>query len=184
MHPGRALGGGWLLALALACARTPVAAPAPADEAAPARAGPGARVPPAPASRLPDVPLVTGPLDLRVVYPPAGALVSARDSSFLLGSTGAGDAELTVNGAPVKVWPNGGWIAWLGLPADTALRFELRARTPRDSAVIVHELRAPPRFAAPATGLWIDTLSMTPQGRLWLPSGERVAVAVRAAPGA
>ncbi|HTG51075.1 MAG TPA: hypothetical protein VL915_11330, partial [Gemmatimonadales bacterium] len=58
-------------------------------------------------SALPAVPRVRGPLSIRVVYPPPDALVSAKDSSFLLGSVGTGDATLTINSYPVKVWPNG-----------------------------------------------------------------------------
>src|SRR5512136_458481 len=89
-----------------ACARPSSTAPAPAA-----------------ASHLPPVPVVRGPLALTVVYPPADAVVDARDSSFLFGSTGAGDADLSINGFPVRVWPNGAWLAWLPLPRDSLMQF-------------------------------------------------------------
>jgi N-acetylmuramoyl-L-alanine amidase len=91
--------------------------------------------------------------------------VHAADSSFLLGSTGAGDAQLSINGAPVRVWPNGAWIAWVRLPPDSIVRFELRARTPRDSAMLVHEVRRHPAVAAPpAAAVWVDTTALYPRG--------------------
>ncbi|HEX5631766.1 MAG TPA: hypothetical protein VFX50_01015, partial [Gemmatimonadales bacterium] len=86
------------------------------------------------------VPAVTGPVGIRVVYPPAGSTIDARDSSFLLGSVGTGDATLAVNGTPVRVAPNGAFLAWVPLPRDSVLRFELVARSPRDSQTLVHEV--------------------------------------------
>ena len=177
MPLGRALRGASLVAAAFACARpegAPGGAPAPA-----------AAVSHTSRSRLPDVPLITGPLALRVTYPVAGAVVEADDSTFLIGSTGAGDAELTINGAPVQVWPNGGWIAWVALSPDSLMRFELRARTPRDSAVLVYELHRKAAYVPPpAATVWIDTTSLSPRGRVWVESGEYLELAVRAAPGA
>ena len=139
---------------------------------------------PAAASHLPPVPVVRGPLALTVVYPPADAVVDARDSSFLFGSTGAGDADLTVNGFPVRVWPNGAWLAWLPLPADSVMQFRLVARTPRDSAELVYTARRAPRFTPPDSGAWIDSTSLRPEGRVWLARGEYLALAARAAQGA
>jgi N-acetylmuramoyl-L-alanine amidase len=78
---------------------------------------------------LPAVPPVKGPLAIRVVYPPPDAVVRARDSSFLLGSVGTGEAKLTINGHPVRVWPNGAWLAWIPLPPDSLMWFRIAART-------------------------------------------------------
>lgn len=179
MPPGRAFRGAWLLPAALACARpggTP-GAPAPAPPATPAEA--------LTASHLPDIPFLGGPLALRVIYPLQAATVDARDSTFLLGSTGAGDAELSINGQPVKVWPNGAWIAWVALPPDSVAQLELRAHTSRDSAVLVQQVRRRAEYIPPpAPALWIDTTSLSPRGRLWAASDEYVSLSVRAAPGA
>src|SRR6476660_1673378 len=119
--------------VAIACTRSPNVAPAPAP------------------SHLPPVPNLQGPLVLKVVYPRPDAVVDARDSSFLFGSTGTGDAELTINGNPVRVWPNGAWVAWLALPPDSLMQFRLVARTPRDSAELVQVVRRAPRFTPPST---------------------------------
>jgi N-acetylmuramoyl-L-alanine amidase len=152
---------------AIACTRPPTTTPAPAA-----------------ASHLPPVPVVRGPLALRVVYPPADSWVNARDSSFLLGSTGAGDAELTINGAPVRVWPNGAWLAWLQLPPDSLMQFRLVARTPRDSAELVHIVHRVARFAPPAAPVWIDSTSLSPRGRVWLSPMEYLPLSARASEGA
>ncbi len=114
----------------------------------------------------------------------AGAVVEADDSTFLIGSTGAGDAELTINGAPVQVWPNGGWIAWVQIPRDSLVRFELRSRTPRDTATLVHEVRRRAAYIPPAgTTVWIDTTSLSPRGRVWAAKDEYLELTARAAPG-
>ena len=56
---------------------------------------------------LPPMPHVTGRLEIKVVYPTPNALVQARDSNFIFGSVGNGDATLTIDGASVPVKPNG-----------------------------------------------------------------------------
>src|SRR5688572_23326909 len=75
-----------------------------------AMAGARATTPPAPtppsrlsAPALPPVPLVDGPLAIRIVYPTAGAVIQARDSNFIFGTVGSGRASLLINGAPVPV---------------------------------------------------------------------------------
>ncbi len=134
--------------------------------------------------RLPPVPRTTGPLRLDVVYPAKGDVVSAGDKSFLLGSTGTGDARLTINGDSVKVWPNGAFVAWLPLPDDSIMAFRLVAVRPggeRDS--LTYLVRRAPRALPPTTPLWIDTLSFRPKGKVWLPENEYLPLSVRAAEG-
>jgi N-acetylmuramoyl-L-alanine amidase len=133
---------------------------------------------------LPQVPPVRGPLALRVVYPPSDAVVRARDSSFLLGSVGTGDARLTINGYPVRVWPNGAWLAWIPLPPDSLMRFHIVAETPTDSAVVDHTVRRGGWAPPPAPGLWLDSTSLAPRGRVWWPAGEYVTLSARASEGA
>ena len=165
-----------LLCLALgagACAR-PAVAPGPVEPSQP----------PAVAAGLPPVPAVTGSLALSVVYPPAGSTVDVRDSTFLFGSAGTGAAEVRINGQAVRVWPNGSWLAWLRVPADTLMQFRIVATAGADSAVAIHELRRPSRFRAPANGVWVDTTSFRPAGRVWWPADEPLPIAVRAAEGA
>lgn len=163
-----------LLILAAACAHPSVPSgglPAPAEIGT----GPGA---------LPGMDSVLGPLSLKVEYPAEGSVVDARDSSFLFGSTGNGRTSLTVNGLPVRVWPNGAWIAWVPLPGDSLMRFEFQAVLGNDTAGTVRTVRRPSRFIPPPRASWIDTTSFTPSGSVRWPAGEPLALAVRAAPGA
>lgn len=93
---------------------------------------------------LPPVPLVTGPLAPRVVYPAANALIQSRDSNFIFGSIGNGKAALTINGAPVHVWPNGAYLAYLPIPPSDAPRYELVATLGADTARLTREVRLLP----------------------------------------
>ena len=135
--------------------------------------------------RLPAVPLVTGPLALDVTYPAKGDVVSTNGSSFLLGSTGTGNARLTINGDSVKVWPNGAFLAWLPFPDDSVMVFTLVASArggARDS--LTYRVRRAPRATPQTATLWIDTLSFKPSGRVWWPADEYLPLSVRAAEGA
>lgn len=167
----------------LACSRS-VGTPAPSPPPADMRPFAGTPDSAAPAAALPEVPRVRGPLDIRVVYPPPGAVVRARDSSFLLGTVGTGDASLTINGHAVRVWPNGAWLAWIPLPPDSLMEFRLAARTATDSAVLVHAVRRGGWRPPPAAGLWLDSTSLSPRGRIWWPAAEYLTLSVRASEGA
>src|SRR5512147_1857043 len=120
----------WILACGVlvgaACARPARPTATPAAVAAPA---------------LPAVPLVDGPLAVRVVYPPSGALVQARDSNFIFGSIGSGRATLTINGTPVRVVPNGSFIAYLPLPPANAALYSIVAARGADTARATHPIR-------------------------------------------
>lgn len=135
--------------------------------------------------RLPPIQRVTGPLSLRVVYPAKGDLVSAGAFSFLFGSTGTGDARLTINGDSVRVWPNGAFLAWLRFPPDSVMTFQLVAARPngaRDS--LTYQARRAPRWTPPVTPLWVDTFSFRPRGKVWWPENEYLTLSVRASEGA
>jgi len=126
---------------------------------------------------------VEGPIGLRITYPPAGAAIDARDSSFLLGTTGTGDARLWINGTPVPVAPNGAWLAWVPLPRDSVMRFDVVARTASDSQHLVHELTRT-RWQPSGRALWVDPASFVPRGRNWVRADEPLRLQVRATPGA
>lgn len=171
-----------LLGLA-ACARSAGSPPA-ALPAAAMRADTTAPDSSPPASALPQVPVARGPLAIRVVYPAADAVVRVRDSSFLFGSLGTGAASLTINGYPVRVWPNGAWLAWIPFPPDTSMQFHIAAHTTTDSAAIDYTVRRsgwePPR----GPELWLDSASLAPRGRVWWPAGEYLTLSARASEGA
>ncbi len=133
---------------------------------------------------VPAMPEVLGPLELSVVYPKWKDLVVAADTSFIFGSVGNGTASLTVNGYDVPVWPNGAWFAWIPFPQDSLMEFHLIARTQSESAELTYVAQRASRFIPPAAPVWIDTIAVQPQGRVWWPAGEEIPLSVRAAPGA
>jgi N-acetylmuramoyl-L-alanine amidase len=147
-------------------------------------AGLGQLVPTPHPAPLPAIQPVDGPLAITVVYPPAGALVGARDSSFVFGATGSGEARLTINGVPIAVAPDGAFLAWLPLPDDTVAVFHLAAEKGAQRSSLDWRVRLPARFVPPPQALWLDPASLTPRGNLWAASGEPIRVEARAAPGA
>ncbi len=130
------------------------------------------------AERLPAVPNVRAPLQMRERYPVPGATIAAGDSTFIFGSLGNGNATLTIAGQPVEVAPNGGWLAWLRIPSDTAFALRLEAHLGDDTTVINLPLRRATRSLG-AGGL-VDPSSMSPAGAVWLPPGEALVLSVRA----
>ena len=150
-----------LAAAALAaCRPTAVAAP-PEPGIAPSR------VP------LPPVPLVQGPLAPTVMYPRPGQMIGSRDSNFIFGSVGNGNASLTINGAPVRVWPNGAFLGYVANPAPTetpmytlvaglgadTIRMSLPVRVAGmpvpDSLRAAPALPAPPAVITDTTPTWV-----------------------------
>jgi N-acetylmuramoyl-L-alanine amidase len=160
------------------------AGPTPTPPSPPALPADTVGLPSEPAPGLPAPPRVRGPLSIRVAYPAPDRAVDARDSSFLYGTVGTGDATLSINGAPVRVWPNGAWLAWVALPADSVMSFHLVARTtPADSAVLDYRVRRARWQPPQGDTLWLDTLSLAPRGRAWWPRGEYLTLSARAAEG-
>src|SRR5829696_4948948 len=85
-----------------ACSRSASTPASPQVSPSPVVAGaPAESLPPSP--DLPRMKAVTGPLALQIVYPPADAVLQIRDSSFLFGTAGSGDARVTIDGQPARV---------------------------------------------------------------------------------
>ncbi len=101
-------------------------------------------------------------MNIKVQYPGAGDLVNSKDSNFIHGQVGNGDAGLTINGVLSPVWPNGAFIGWLPVPravpsTDSLGRpvmlgvYELVAVVGSDTARLSHTIRLPlPPVTPPA----------------------------------
>jgi N-acetylmuramoyl-L-alanine amidase len=142
--------------------------------------------PPASARSQPDPAPSHDPIGLRVVYPAPEDRVRAADSSFLLGSVSGEDVSLAINGNKVLVWPSGGWLAWVRFPEDSVMHFRIEARRHGDSTVLVYPVRRDPQYLAGEArsgGAWIDTMSLSPRGPIWIPPNEYVAMSARAVEG-
>lgn len=178
LRPGfaaRALGVALLLAGLAACAgRTPssVAPLAPTTVTAP---------------RWPAIPRADGPLAIRVQYPSANAVITARDSTFLLGTVNHGGASLTVNGAPVVIYPNGAFLAWVAMPTRSRPQFDLVATLATgESKRLALPVRLPAeRLAVNAVRPpYVDTTTIAPRAGLAMGGNESVRVSARLAAGA
>lgn len=171
------------LAVAACRAPKPVVAPTPqATPAAPPSAGPPFPVNPA----LPRIPLVVGPLALKVVYPTPSATLTSRDSDFIIGSVGNGNASLAINGASARVYPNGAFMAFVPNPPPTAPHYDLVAVVGTDTARLSEPVRIlPPRPTFGTSGpLFVDSNSVSPRTPMLLRADEPVRISLRAAPNA
>lgn len=120
--------------------------PRPSTGVAPAGASASSVTP-----ALPPIPHVSGPLAIAVVYPKAGTLVASRDSNFILGAVGTGDAQLTINGYAVHVEPNGAFLAWLPVPDSATSAYNLVAVSGTDTARATQPVQLLPRQPVPDT---------------------------------
>ena len=102
--------------------------------------------------------------------------------NFIFGSVGNGNARLSINGVPVKVYPNGSFLAYLALPEENRPAYDIVASLGADTARLVQPVRLLP--AQPVLSLEgplvVDSSSITPSGRLLLGDGDLVRVSVRA----
>ena len=127
-----------IVAASCAPARTPTPAPVVVPPLVPAP------LPPPTSTKLPPIPEVRGPVQIDVVYPKPDQLLTTRDSNFIFGSVGSGDAALVINGHAVPVWPNGAFMGWLPVPTDSAPRYELFAGNKLDTVHVTLPVRIPP----------------------------------------
>ena len=136
----------------------------------------------APTVGLPPVPAVRGaPLAIAVQYPAANQVVGGRDSNFVLGTIGTGDATLRINGESVPVAPNGAFLAWLPLPAAARPRYDLEAVRGGDTVRATIAIRRPMPRPLPAAGaLRVDSASLVPGRGWWAQPHELLRVSVRA----
>jgi N-acetylmuramoyl-L-alanine amidase len=112
-----------------------------------------------PPPSLPAIPHVAGPLGITVVYPRQGAVIESRDSNFILGSVGTGDATLTINGYPVSVRPNGAFLGWLPVPDSGTSRYDLVAIAGADTQRLAYPIRLSPSRPAVEDTATADSLA-------------------------
>jgi N-acetylmuramoyl-L-alanine amidase len=127
--------------------------------------------------------MVEGPLAIRVVFPAPNQLIPVRDSNFVFGSIGNGHAALAINGTPVKVAPNGTFLAFLPVPPASDPYYTFSARNGADTTSLAVRVRVPaPRPDLSLSGrLVVDTSSASPRGSTFtLRDDEPVRVSVRA----
>ena len=92
-----------------------------------------------------------GLLQIKVRLSDPGSAHSVKDSNFIFGSVGNGDAALTINGVPTPVWPNGAFMGWLPNPPPELSRYDLVAAAGADTARFSQPIKLQPAAAAPVT---------------------------------
>jgi N-acetylmuramoyl-L-alanine amidase len=176
MDSGRALSLLLLCSTLAGCAAAPAVTAPRAEPRIPVPGTAEARRTPA----LPPIPVVDGALALEVGYPSENALLTVRDSNFIFGSTGSHRTRLTINDAPIEVAPNGGFLAFIPVPADGVYR--LRATKDGETASLDRAVRVPAAPAAASGAARI--LSPYPTGTIAVQEGELIEVGFRGPPGA
>lgn len=164
-----------------ACAPSGSGGPGARPEAQPA-GGRRAAADVKPEVGLPPVPSVRGaPLTLTVRYPSDNQVLTSRDSNFVLGAVGSGDATLRINGQTVPVAPNGAFLAWLPNPPADAPRYELEVLRGADTVRRTLRVRYALRTPLPANGpLRVDSASLQPGRDTWARADELIRVSLRA----
>jgi N-acetylmuramoyl-L-alanine amidase len=126
------------------------------------------------------------PLSLHVQYPPAGASLTAGDSTFVFGrveGAEAGAVALTVNDLPVPVHPGGGWLAFVPVAPDS-FTFRVRAAAGGRGAALDHTVWVPRLPTAPGDpALGYKPATIQPSSPLEFYAGDTLRVSVVAAPG-
>ena len=137
---------------AAACAPRNPAAPAPVPVPVTNLPVPTAPAPLPPANAaLPPVPHMAGPLQIKVVYPSPAQVIQSKDSNFIFGSVGNGDAALTINGVATPVWPNGAFMGWLANPPADRPQYDLVAAVGSEVGRLTVPIKFPPPPGKPDT---------------------------------
>ena len=68
-------------------------------------------------------------------------MIGSSDSTFVLGSVGNGRASLSINGQPVRVWPNGTFLGFIANPPATAPQYDVVAALGAETARVTHPVR-------------------------------------------
>jgi N-acetylmuramoyl-L-alanine amidase len=117
-------------------------APQPAAPTAPHPApAPVPQVPtPLPAPGFPPIPGTApdAPLHISVAYPVSQQLIQNVDSNFIFGSTGNGNASLTIDGFPIPAAKNGAFLAFLPMPEHNTYHLTAERGMDRDSMTLTY----------------------------------------------
>ncbi len=116
------------------------------------------------------------------IWPPENMALAA-ESTFILGSVSPATAPFTINGTPVPVHKDGGFLAWLPIAPGT---FTFRAELALSSTTTATAERRilVPLPATPFPGkMGIDLASLSPKADLELRGGDLLTVRMKGTPG-
>ncbi len=120
---------------------------------------------------------------INLLYPPDGAQISAASGTFVFGNIFPSTAALSINSAPVPVYKNGAFLAYLPVsPGDFFFTCELK----EDSAVtiIARKIKVADKRPFPVSSEpFIETESLQPNAPLELAPGDWLRVYAKGTPG-
>lgn len=139
-------------------------------------------------------------VDIRIIYPKEGQVVNAVDSTFIFGHVvrkpGSGDWQLEINGTPVEIHSDGGFLAFLPVTSgdftfSAVIYDRVKTRLNRKSIKRRHqvthkELRVAipmPRKSLPTDLLQNKGDYRPPGGNQVLATGDMLKVAFQGSPG-
>ncbi len=129
------------------------------------------------------IPFNTGPLSPRVLHPEPGAQPPSSGFDYVMGAVGSGRAMLLIDGTPVRVMPNGAFLAYLQVPNKGARGYSLTAILGRDTVRWVHPI-APASAVQTPLRRQVDSTSIFPKGRIAVQADDLVPVQISVPPGA
>jgi len=125
---------------------------------------------------------VLSQLALEVVYPREDLEVTATDSTFIFGSVNIPEAQVLVNGFPVKVYPNGAFLGVVPVKPGEFI-FRCKAFAKADSVVVLRKVFIPPYLiTTPYDTLAVDTSYIFPRQDIELQPGDYLHVALKGTP--
>jgi len=119
-------------------------------------------------------------LSLDVVYPSSDVILTPSDSIFVYGAVNPTGAQVSINGYPVRIHDNGGFLEHLPTPADYVL--DCLAVQEGDSVRVRRPLQVATWFSS-TKGSLIDTSFVFPKHDVVLKPGDVLEVAFKGAPG-
>ena len=118
---------------------------------------------------------------IEVIYPKDGQELTAYDSTFILGNVTSG-SDLKINGYPVKVYPNGAFLAFLPIQGGD-FQFELIASEHKGVTTKVVLVKVLERLKmTPADSFRIEPKGKTPNLDLVLTAGDWLQLGFRGTP--
>ena len=125
---------------------------------------------------------VLSQLSLEVVYPREDLEITATDSTFIFGSVTIPEAQVLVNGFPVKVYPNGAFLGVVPVNPGEFV-FRCKAFASADSVVVLRKVFIPPFLTTTTKDTFaIDTSYIFPRQDIELQTGDYLHVALKGTP--
>lgn len=121
-------------------------------------------------------------IKIEAVYPKEGSQVIASESTFIFGNVSPVKVDFTVNNTPVKLYPNGAFLAFVPVEPGN-FSFVCQAIANGDTARLTRNVYIPYYLkTSPPDSLLIDTSYVFPQENWQLQSGDVFKVAMKGTP--